>query len=138
MVEIDKGDDNQNRDENKYDRVDRRRTVFKEERTGEKRSQELDKWIPGGDNLLAISAFSPEKKIADDREVIPVTDRMTAVGTARRGRDNGEGFRNPADADVKEASHRSAREGEDNHGPYRGIHKERLHKITRIEFWDDD
>src|SRR5207245_1535891 len=76
----------------------------------------FDERVPEGDRGAAVPAVAEQKRVAQERDVVPRRDGGAAVGTTRAGRDDGLAEGQAVDADVGEAAHDEA-QGEGGHRP---------------------
>jgi hypothetical protein len=123
MIQVDEGDHQKRRGESRVGKEAKAETILHKKSHGETAGERFNERIPPRDPGPAIPAFSPEKKIAHQGNVVIPMDGGSTLRAKGAGRDNGKVLGQAVDAHVEEAPHtashdKNAKEGESlNHDP---------------------
>ena len=108
VVEIDEGDDDEDRREKEGSWILKAQTVLPEHRPGKQGRQDLDQGIPGRDGLAAVPAPAPQDQPAQHGDVVVRADGFAAFRAVGGRKNDGFPLGYPPDADIEKTA---------DHGP---------------------
>jgi len=110
MIDIDEGYGHQQGTEIHISQGEYAQIEAKEYEKEQHACEKFHQWIAGRDPLPAIGAAGSEKKITEDRDVLPGSDAMITVGTMRGRIDDGFFPGKPVDDHIQKAANNEPEE----------------------------
>jgi len=134
MVEIDERDGDERSAESQEKHVFQTLSQLEKQNQAEDGGGRLHQRIPGRDGVTAVPAPAQKKKVAEHRQVVIKPDSFPAMGTARRGVDDGLIKGHAIDADIEEAPESQAEKTRKDHS-YRHSKDSSSREIFALSFF---
>ncbi len=124
MLEVDRGEDDEDGDEERRDETFAGETEAGEARGDEKRREQLHERIAQADTASAVPAAAAQHEVGDDRDVVVPADLAAARDAARPAADDRLVSRQPRRHDGEKAPEREG--GWEGDGCEQGVQRRRL------------